>query len=434
LNAFSRTRSEVGRVLPRPVFVAQLRREAARLLDQVAVLTELREAEVAPARLARAEELALAAKLQIRLGELEAVRCAHERVEPRAGGLGQLLDRPRDEQAVALLSPASDAAAQLMELREAEPVRFLHDHDRRVRDVDADFDHGRRDEHVELVLVELPHHLAPFGRLQLPVQQPHAVALQLGTSETLRFRLGSTREPRLRLLDQRTHDIRLPAGVEMHAQPLVRLRRPFRADAGRDDRLAIRRRLRNLAHRQVTVDRQRERARNRRRGHVQDVCLAVLCKGGPLLDAEPMLLVDDSDGEIGELDVALDERMRADRDLRDAVRDLVADLLRTDRSGEQNAPHAELRAQRLERQEVLLGKRLRRRHQRALPLVLDRAQQRVQRDDRLPRSDIALQKPLHRRRLRKVEVDLGDGALLVLREREREHAAVALDQLARLRE
>ena len=151
-----------------------------------------------------------------------------------------------------------------------------------------------------------------------------------------------------------------------------------------------------------------------------------------LLDAEPVLLVDDRDREIGELDVTLDQRVRADRDLCDAVSDLVADLLRAHGAGEKNTAHAELRTERLEGQEVLLGERLGRCHQRALPLVLDRAQQRVQRDDGLPRADVALQQPLHRRRLREVEIDLGDRPFLVLGQHERKHAAVALDQLARL--
>ena len=67
-------------------------------------------------------------------------------------GVGQLVLRPRDQQAVRLLRAAADAAAQLVELREAEAVGLLDDHDRRVRDVDADLDHRRRDEHVELAL------------------------------------------------------------------------------------------------------------------------------------------------------------------------------------------------------------------------------------------------------------------------------------------
>ena len=83
---------------------------------------------------------------------------------------------------------------------------------------------------------------------------------------------------------------------------------------------------------------------------------------------------------------------------------------------------------------MLLGEGFRRRHQRALALVLDRAQEGVQRDDRLPGTDVALEQPLHRRRLGEIEVDLGDRAFLMLGERERKHAAVPLDQLPRLRQ
>ncbi len=56
-----------------------------------------------------------------------------------------------------------------------------------------------------------------------------------------------------------------------------------------------------------------------------------------LLDAEAVLLVDDRDREVGELDVALDQRMRADGEVRGTVRQLGADLLGADRAGQQHA-------------------------------------------------------------------------------------------------
>ena len=65
---------------------------------------------------------------------------------------------------------------------------------------------------------------------------------------------------------------------------------------------------------EVAVHRERERPRDRRGRHVQDVRAPSLRERGALLDAEAVLLVDDGDGEVGELDVALDEGMRADRD------------------------------------------------------------------------------------------------------------------------
>ena len=108
---------------------------------------------------------------------------------------------------------------------------------------------------------------------------------------------------------------------------------------------------------------------------------------------------------------------------------VCARLLRR-RAREQRARDAELGADALDREEVLLGERLGRRHQRALAAVLDRAQDRVERDDRLAGADVALQEPLHRHRALEVGVDLAHGLLLVRRQRERQRLPVARDQLA----
>ena len=146
-----------------------------------------------------------------------------------------------------------------------------------------------------------------------------------------------------------------------------------------------------------------------------------------LLDAEPVLLVDHGDGEVVQLDAFLDQRVRADDDLR-------AGHVVLDRAGQQGDAHAELATGLLEREEVLLGQGLGRRHQRTPLAGFDRAQQRVQRDDGLPRADLSLQQPLHRLRLREVGVDLRDRALLVLGELERQPLPVARDQVAGLAE
>ena len=93
-----------------------------------------------------------------------------EGLEPLPRALGQLVLRPRDEKAERLLRATPDAAAQLVELREAEAVGLLDDHHRRVRDVHADLDHRRRDEHVDLARLELRHQLAALVRPQAAVQ------------------------------------------------------------------------------------------------------------------------------------------------------------------------------------------------------------------------------------------------------------------------
>ena len=144
---------------------------------------------------------AAAAQVEVDLGELEAVGRLDERLEARLRGLGQLLLRARDEQAVRLLRAAADAAAQLVELREAEAVGLLDDHHRRVRDVDADLDHRRRDEHVELARLEARHQLAALGRLEAAVQAADAELAELGAAQALGLLLGGARERRLGRLD-----------------------------------------------------------------------------------------------------------------------------------------------------------------------------------------------------------------------------------------
>ena len=99
---------ELGeRVVQRAFVVDQLQCRRAGPLEEGPVDPQPREAEVREARLPRAEQLALAAQLEVDLGQLEAVRGLDERLETAAGALGQLLLRPRDQQAVRLLGPAS---------------------------------------------------------------------------------------------------------------------------------------------------------------------------------------------------------------------------------------------------------------------------------------------------------------------------------------
>src|SRR3954451_23986005 len=386
----------------------------------------MRELQIRQAGLPRAEQLAAAAKLEVDLRQLEAVGRAHERFETLDGGVGQVLARARDQKAVRLLRSAADASAQLVQLREAEAVGFLHDHDRCVRDVDADFDHRRRDQHVELVGLEARHQLTPLRRPKAPVQQADPIVAQLAAPQTLCLGLSGARLGRLRLLDQWTDDVRLASCVEVLPQSRVRIGAPLLRHPGGHDRLPIRGRLGDLGHGEIAVHGQCKRARDRRRRHVQHMRRAPFGERLPLLAAEAMLLVDDRDREAGKLHALLDERVRADDDV-------GVDVV-LDGPGEERARHAELRADVVDGQEMLLCKRLSRRHQRSLTPRLDRAEQSVERDDRLPGADVALEQPLHRHGAPEVGVDLRHRALLMLGQIEREHAAVARDELARLRQ
>ena len=96
-----------------------------------------------------------------------------------------------------------------------------------------------------------------------------------------------------------------------------------------------------------------------------------------LLDPEPVLLVHDRDPEVAEVDALLDQRVRPDDDLRGL--DVVLDG-----TGQQRDRNAELRADRVDGQEVLLGKCLGRRHQRPSLACLDGPQERVEGDAVFP--------------------------------------------------
>src|SRR5207249_11480302 len=157
--AFDRGESLLDLVRERSFLFDELVREGTCALEQRPVAPQVRELQIGQARLPRAEQLSAAAKLEIDFRQLESVRRRDESLEPRDGRVGELFARARDQEAVRLLSGTSDSPAQLMQLRETETIRFLHDHDRRVRDVDADLDHGRRDEDVELAGLELRHQL-----------------------------------------------------------------------------------------------------------------------------------------------------------------------------------------------------------------------------------------------------------------------------------
>ena len=154
-----------------------------------------------------------------------------------------------------------------------------------------------------------------------------------------------------------------------------------------------------------------------------------------LAHAEAMLLVDDDDREPVEHDVGLEQRMRADdeRQLpRGELRERVGAPLGGGGTGQQRGAHGLAGHQRLQRREVLLGEHLGRRHEDRLHVVLDGAQDRVQRDDGLARADLPHEQPLHRARLRELVVEDRDRPALVARQLERQqllapaHREVAL--------
>ena len=220
---------------------------------------------------------------------------------------------------------AADPAPELVQLAEAVALGVLHEHHGRVRDVDADLDHGRGDEHVGAPGGEGGHRLLLLLRAHLAVHQHDAVVLELAALEALVLGGGGARLEHLGLLDERADDEGLAALVELFPDALVGAGAlgVGGGDVG-DDRPAPGGELVQGRDVEVAVGGEGERPRDRRRGHVQDVRREALrrlaVQRSALVDAEAVLLVDDGDRETVELDGFLDERVGADEQLQLAGR------------------------------------------------------------------------------------------------------------------
>ena len=227
-----------------------------------------------------------------------------------------------------MLAPP-DPPAELVQLREAEPLGVLHEHHGRVRHVDADLDHGGGDQHVVT------------ARLRNASMRASLSAGRMRPCSRSTVRSGKTSVARRSASASAARTcVRLPSSIAAHttnacrpaatsrAHHLVRraaLGRPCARPAS-----AIGRRPAGSSSRtddvEVAVVRERERPRDRRGGHDQHVRVAALAlQRHPLVQAEPMLLVDDGEREVGEAHRLLHQRVRADHEVHRPVGDALED-------------------------------------------------------------------------------------------------------------
>ena len=243
-----------------------------------------------------AEEVAGAADVEVVARELEAGAERVERLEhlePALGIAGEDAFGRHGEQRIGALLRAADAAAELVELGEAEHVGAMDDEGVRGRDVEAGFDDRGREEDIVGAVVEGVHDVLELGRRHLAMRHRDLHLRHcLGKEGAL---LGEVGDPRA--------DVEaLAAAVALAQQRLAHHQAVERGDEGADRQPVDRRRgdQRQLAD---AGQRQLQRARDRRRRQRQhmDVGLQLL---EPLLvlDAEMLLLVDDEEREVAELD------------------------------------------------------------------------------------------------------------------------------------
>ncbi len=179
-----------------------------------------------------------------------------------------------------------------------------------------------------------------------------------------------------------------------------------------------RRHLADAGHRHL------ERARDRGRAHREDVDVGLeLLQLVLVLDAEPLLLVDDHEAEVLEQHLLGEDAVRADHHVDGAVGDAgehVARLLVGLEARQRLDLHGEAGEALGERLEVLLDEEGGRDEHRDLLAVLDRLERGAHGDLGLAEPDVARQEPVHRDRLLHVGLDLVDRLQLVGRLGERE--------------
>ncbi len=135
-----------------------------------------------------------------------------------------------------------------------------------------------------------------------------------------------------------------------------------------------------------------------------------------VLDAEPLLLVDDDQPEVLDPDVRVEQPVGADHDVDGAVGqpgDHLAGLL-VGLEPAEPLDHDREAAHPLGERRQVLGDQQRGRHQhRDLLAVLHRLERRAHRDLGLAVADVAADQPVHRHRPHHVALDLVDGGQLV---------------------
>ena len=187
------------------------------------------------------------------------------------------------------------------------------------------------------------------------------------------------------------------------------------ADPGADRDAALRRGA-QVGDVEVGVQDLAERPGDRRRGHEQDVrngTARLRLEGGPLLDAEPVLLVDDREGQVREADGLGDERVGPHDDAGHAAGEKLAGPVCV---GGAHRARQELdldpeRPEEIEERALMLpGQEIGRSQQRALAACDRGRSESPRRDRRLARPDVTLEQPEHRDRSGEVRADRVNGA------------------------
>ena len=301
-----------------------------------------------------------------------------------------------------------------MELRKAEALGVLNDHDSGVGRVHTDFDHGRGDKYVVPPRLEGPAYRLLLHGAHAPVQQTDAVAEDRRQLPVALFRAAEVGH--FAVLDQRAHPIGLVARLHGAADGVDDVVHALQGQGDRFDRLPPGGLFVQDGDVEIAVAGERQRARNGRGGHDEQVgCRAFLGQRQAVAHAEAVLLVDDDEPEPVEFDTVLKQGVCADHQVDVAFREAGVDgnALLALVATRERFHHQAGRLQHLrQRVRVLSCEDFGRRHERDLRARLAGKGGRQGGHEGLARPHIALQQARHARARTHVGLDLLESARL----------------------
>ncbi len=385
--------------------------EAAGEADEGAVADEVAEDEVGEAALGGAEEVAGAAEEEVGFGDGEAVGGGGEGVEALEGwgifaGGG--------EDAEAFVWAAADAAAELVELGEAEAFGFEDDHDGGVGDVDADFDDAGGDEGGEVVGAEALHDGFFLVWGEAAVEESDGVRGESFLPGEVFFGGGLEGEG-VAFVDERVDEVGLAALVELVFEEGGDLGGVGLEADGGGDGAAAGGEFVEEGDVEVAVDGHGEGAGDGGGGHDEDVGRGALFgEAGALLDAEFVLFVDDGEAEVGEFGVAVEEGVGADEDLGERGGGGGEGVEAVFLAGGGAEADAETEGVEVaaEVEVVLFGEDLGGGHEGGLAAAFDGEEDGGEGDEGFAAADVALEEAVHGAGGGEVGADFGDGAEL----------------------
>ena len=333
------------------------------------------------------------------------------------------------------MATAADAAAELVELGDAEAFCLLDDHDGGIGDIDADFDDGGGDKDLSVAFAELVHDVVAMFAVHATVEEFDGEAGEFMDAKAVEDGFGGRGIVFGLAFDTGADHIGLPALTDLLAEEIP----DFcgfcgGADFGGDDFLSAWGQILDDGDIEIAELGEAEAAGDGGGGHDEHVraeCIGGIAgagESGALAHAEAVLFVDHSDAEAREFDGVLDECLGADDELHGAVGDTAEEFTAagSGESAEQQAAGDAAGGEELvEGFPVLRGENFGGGHEDCLSAGGDGSEQSVDGDGGFACPDVGLEESMHGLRAVDVGRDLSDGFVLAGGKAEAEQAADA---------